>query len=603
MNTVDKMDGAHLVLSNAINQVEKNSYLMKDSIEKDELKNALKYAAIMLEQLKAESLSPKLYYELYIMITDELRLFEEYLVVLLQRGYKISKIYEQVQYTESIIPRLYLTCIVGSIYILSSETSTIIILDDLFDMIKGIQSPLRGLFIRHFLVSIIKAKLPDQNSIDTTIEYSYNYLINNFKVMNTLWIRIATTTSYNNTSSSTYTSTMSEKKVRDYYRTDLKVLIGINLERLSQLEGLNIYDYTHIILPQLLQEVVQCKDTLSQQYIIECILAVFPAEYHYYTLSVLLQACRQLKSKVNMRIIVDLLITRISQYMQSIANTSTTSVTVVYDKIDTSSSSSSDAVVAITEDNKDDLTTIPLSTPTTEQAPEQQQSPYTLLFDFISGQVNRSHPSHTATHTATHTTGGAVGGVGDLTSSSSTIQQPLSLSMLLLEDKLHMINALLTFSLTYYPTQLNHITQCIQVIYTYLNTINYENSLKSTAFDTINNELIEQPIFLSSPQHILHILNEYHTADPITTLLTNIFYNIITYNTYTLLSTPELVSAMRRFIHYGSWRRLAVRLVQWAIKNKIVIGSVEQVCSVYTVYYNMFLILVCYVYIIMCICK
>ena len=560
------MDGAHLVLSNAIIQVEKNSYLMKDSIEKDDLKNVLKYAAIMLEQLKAESLSPKLYYELYIIITEELRLFEEYLVVLLQRGYKITKIYEQVQYTESIIPRLYLMCIVGSVYILSSETSTIIILDDLFDMIKGIQSPLRGLFIRHFLVSIIKAKLPDVTSIDTTIEYSYNYLLANFKVMNALWIRISSTTSCSNTYTGTHTSTVSAKKVRDYYRADLKVLIGINIERLSQLEGLNIYDYTHIILPQLLQEVVQCKDTLSQQYIIDCILAVFPSEYHYYTLSIFLQACGQLKSKVNMRVIVDLLITRISQYMQSIATTSTTSVSVVYDKGETSSSSSSGAVVAISEDKKDDTTpaTPPLLPPLT---PEQQQSPYTLLFDFISSQINRSHPSpHPSTHTG-----------GDLTSSSSsTIQlQPLQQ----LEDKLHMINALLTFSFTYYPTQPNQISQCIQCIYTYLDTINYENSLKSTALDTINSELIEQPIYLSSPQHILHILNEYHTTDPITKLLTSIFYTIITYNIYTIVSVPELVSAMRRFIYYGSWRRLAVRLVEWAVKNMVVIGNVEQVSN------------------------
>ena len=571
------MHGAHLVLSNAITQVEKNSYLMKDSIEKDELKNVLKYAAIMLEQLKAESLSPKLYYELYIIITEELRLFEEYLVVLLQRGYKMSKIYEQVQYTESIIPRLYLMCIVGSVYILSSETSTIIILDDLFDMIKGIQSPLRGLFIRHFLVSIIKAKLPDVTSIDSTIEYSYNYLINNFKIMNSLWIRIASTTTA--TSSSTYTSTVSEKKIRDYYRANLKVLIGINLERLSQLEGLNIYDYTHIILPKLLQEVVECKDTLSQQYIVDCILAVFPSEYHYYTLSILLQACRQLKSKVNMRVIVDLLITRVSQYMQSIANTSATGVTVVYDKADSSNSRSA-VVTAINEDNKADTTLTPIPLSTTEQSPEQQQqSPYTLLFDFISSQINRSHPSP---HTALSTTGavGAATTGGDLTSSSSTIQPPLQQ----LEDKLHMINALLIFSLTCYPTQLNHISQCIQVLYTYLDTVNYENSLKSTALDTINNELIEQPIYLSSPQHILHILNEYHTTDPITTLLTNIFYTILTYNicTYTVvLSTPgsELVSAMRRFIPYGSWRRLAVRLVQWAIRSKVVIGSVVQVSN------------------------
>lgn len=44
-----------------------------------------------------------------------------------------------------------------------------------------------------------------------------------------------------------------------------------------------------------LSQVVNCKDDLAQFYLMDCIIQVFPDEYHLQTLDVLLGACPQLQ--------------------------------------------------------------------------------------------------------------------------------------------------------------------------------------------------------------------------------------------------------------------------------------------------------------------
>lgn len=42
-------------------------------------------------------------------------------------------------------------------------------------------------------------------------------------------------------------------------------------------------------------QVVNCKDDLAQYYLMDCIIQVFPDEYHLQTLETLLNACPQLQ--------------------------------------------------------------------------------------------------------------------------------------------------------------------------------------------------------------------------------------------------------------------------------------------------------------------
>ena len=58
----------------------------------------------------------------------------------------------------------YLLVTVGSVYIKTKEAPAREILTDLVEMTKGVQYPLRGLFLRNYLSVCVKDKLPDVGS-------------------------------------------------------------------------------------------------------------------------------------------------------------------------------------------------------------------------------------------------------------------------------------------------------------------------------------------------------------------------------------------------------------------------------------------------------
>lgn len=69
-----------------------------------------------------------------------------------------------------------------------------------------------------------------------------------------------------------------DKKRRERERKDLRLLVGTNLVRLSQLEGVDGAKYKRDILPAILDQVVGCKDTIAQSYLMDCIIQVGEAE-------------------------------------------------------------------------------------------------------------------------------------------------------------------------------------------------------------------------------------------------------------------------------------------------------------------------------------
>ena len=59
-------------------------------------------------------------------------------------------------------------------------------------------------------------------------------------------------------------------------RRELRILVGTNLVRLSQLEGVDLEMYRRIILPSVLEQVVNCKDVIAQEYLMEVVIQVCP---------------------------------------------------------------------------------------------------------------------------------------------------------------------------------------------------------------------------------------------------------------------------------------------------------------------------------------
>lgn len=293
-------------LEEAFKVVKNQSFHMKRAMDTDNLKLALDHATEMLRELRTGLLTPKNYYELYMNIMDQMREFEEYLQTLQRSGRSMVEIYERVQCCAAIVPRLYLLCCVGGVYITSKEAPAKDILKDLIEMIKGVQHPMRGLFLRHYLTQVSKNRLPDAGSpyegIGGNVHDAISFLLQNFTEANRLWVRLQ------------HQGAAKDRKRREKERMDLRILVGTNLVRLSQLEGLDMLEYKNSILPKVVEEILACKDTIAQSYLMECIIQVFPDDFHLGTLEAFLQTCTSLKEKVNVRAILELMMDRLANH-------------------------------------------------------------------------------------------------------------------------------------------------------------------------------------------------------------------------------------------------------------------------------------------------
>ncbi|CAD5174462.1 vacuolar protein sorting-associated protein 35B [Musa acuminata AAA Group] len=297
-------------LADGMGRLQHNAFYMHRALDSNNLKDALRYAGQMLSELRTSSLSPHKYYELYMRAFDELRKVEMFFVEETKRGsYSVTDLYELVQHAANILPRLYLLCTVGSVYIKSKEAPTKDVLKDLVEMCRGIQHPVRGLFLRSYLSQISRDKLPDIGSEfeggANTDNDAIEFVLQNFTEMNKLWVRMQ------------YQGPTGEKAKRGKERSELRDLVGKNLHVLSQLEGVDLDMYKETVLPRILEQVVNCKDELAQHYLMDCIIQVFPDEYHLQTLETLLSAFPQLQPTVDIKTVLSLLMDRLSNYAVS----------------------------------------------------------------------------------------------------------------------------------------------------------------------------------------------------------------------------------------------------------------------------------------------
>jgi len=303
-------DEQEKLLDEALGIVKVQAFQMKRCLDKAKLMDGLKHASTMLSELRTSLLSPKSYYELYMATCDELRHLELFLLDEFQKGRKVSDLYELVQYAGNIVPRLYLLITVGTVYIKTNEYSRKDILRDLVEMCRGVQHPLRGLFLRNYLLQCTRNVLPDQlepgqfaeGQDPGRIDDSIDFIQLNFAEMNKLWVRMQ------------HQGHSRERERREKERMELRILVGTNLVRLSQLESVDVSMFSRMVLPGILEQVVSCRDAIAQEYLMECIIQVFPDEFHLACLTSFLEACAELQPAVNVKNIVIALIDRLAQF-------------------------------------------------------------------------------------------------------------------------------------------------------------------------------------------------------------------------------------------------------------------------------------------------
>ncbi|KAI5293897.1 Vacuolar protein sorting-associated protein 35, partial [Ascosphaera atra] len=290
------------LLEEALGVVRQQSILMRKCLETPgKLMDALKCGSTLVSELRTPSLGPKQYYELYMAVFDALR----YLSVYLKESHPVNHLadlYELVQYAGNIVPRLYLMITVGTVYMGIEDAPVKEIMKDMMEMCRGVQHPVRGLFLRYYLLGQAKDHLPttETEGPEGNLSDSISFVLTNFVEMNKLWVRLQ------------HQGHSRERAQRTQERKELELLVGSNLVRLSQLVTLDTY--RNVILQPLLEQVVQCRDVLAQEYLLEVVTKVFPDEFHLNTLDILLPAIGRLNPNVDLKKIVIGLMDRLSSY-------------------------------------------------------------------------------------------------------------------------------------------------------------------------------------------------------------------------------------------------------------------------------------------------
>lgn len=274
-------------------------------------------SSTLVSELRTSSLGPKQYYELYMAVFDALR----HLSLYLRDSHPVNHLadlYELVQYAGNIVPRLYLMITVGTVYMAIEDAPVKEIMKDMMEMSRGVQHPIRGLFLRYYLSGQARDCLPQGtgDGPEGNLQDSISFILTNFVEMNKLWVRLQ------------HQGHSREREQRTKERQELQLLVGSNLVRLSQLVDLEAYK--SVILQPLLEQVVQCRDVLAQEYLLEgpqflhdrpqlltshvVITQVFPDEFHLNSLDQLLSAIARLNPHVNIKAIVIGLMDRLSSY-------------------------------------------------------------------------------------------------------------------------------------------------------------------------------------------------------------------------------------------------------------------------------------------------
>ncbi|CAK9070283.1 unnamed protein product [Durusdinium trenchii] len=192
------------------------------------------------------------------MVYVELQYLGAYLLETERHGFSLEEVFEIVQYEGNCLPRLYLLVTVGMAsephrkrkdriltlarMLATSESDEI--LQDLDRMVRAVQHPVRGLFLRYFLLQVVKDKL---QGLRSGMMGALTFLLGTFKEVVILWQRLRL-----------------EAWELDEYRFSLRLLLGAHLMEISRLEGLTTQLYAEVVLPELLNLVPACEDAAGQ---------------------------------------------------------------------------------------------------------------------------------------------------------------------------------------------------------------------------------------------------------------------------------------------------------------------------------------------------
>ncbi|KAJ5211718.1 uncharacterized protein N7498_003364 [Penicillium cinerascens] len=509
------------LLEEALGVVRQQSAMMRKCLETPgKLMDALKCGSTLVSELRTPSLGPKQYYELYMAVFDSLR----HLSVYLKENHPVNHLadlYELVQYAGNIVPRLYLMITVGTVYMSVEDAPVKEIMKDMMEMSRGVQHPIRGLFLRYYLTGQARDFLPDGtgDGPEGNLQDSINFVLTNFVEMNKLWVRLQ------------HQGPSRERERRIQERRELELLVGSNIVRLSQLVDLETYKSG--ILQALLEQVVQCRDVLAQEYLLEVITKVFPDEFHLHTLDLLLSAIARLNPHVDLKKIVIGLMDRLSSYAQK--------------------DSESRAEPETRKQNEEEAVTRLLQKLELDKEKKKQESTEAPVAGTVkeNGTDEPSKSEEPSGHAQEQDQ--AVNGEDEKATSPPEVKlydifykqvvDLIKTRALPIQDAMALLVSLVNLALNIYPDQLEYVDQVLDF------------AAQKTAEYTDHADLHSAP----TQQHILHLLNA-----PIHSYV----------SIFTALALPHYLPLLTSQ-SYPTRRSIAGEIIRSLLKNKIFVSTTE----------------------------
>lgn len=303
-------DDQDIELENLFLKVKEVSVDIHTAINNNDLPLLLNKAYIMLSELRTSSLNPKYYNRLYNEVYDEMQFIQNFIKNSTYSGRKPKRLYEAAQQASFLIPRLFLQIVTGVVYIETEPRMCCDIMFDLIQMIKGVQHPIRGFFTRYFLLKTIKDVLPDKGnkyeSSNISFEDSLSFLFENLEEMNTLWIRIASDAKHLN----------KPIQVTNKERLDVKHLLGENIIKIASMKGMTFDIYTKVVLPRMKDIIINCKDSISQHFLLECLVTSFPIKYLLMSIEKIVDIIAQMVNEVDTKSLYILIMDKLLKYIK-----------------------------------------------------------------------------------------------------------------------------------------------------------------------------------------------------------------------------------------------------------------------------------------------
>eukprot|EP00927_Polykrikos_kofoidii_P027008 TRINITY_DN23919_c0_g1_i1.p1 TRINITY_DN23919_c0_g1~~TRINITY_DN23919_c0_g1_i1.p1 ORF type:complete len:925 (+),score=156.48 TRINITY_DN23919_c0_g1_i1:204-2978(+) len=348
------------VLEEAFGFVAEQRFYFRKAVQKNDLEMALRYSFCLANELRATRLLPVHYYKLYALVFWELQHLAAFVACTDRHGLSIADIYELVQLEGNILPRLYVLVTVGAVYIQSARDELgQEILDDVCNMLSAVQHPVRGLFLRYFMLQMVKDKLVHVGGARRALRF----LLANLRESVSLWARLrledggsaavgvipgrhdsdalgviaaAVPTIASDVLSTSQAEGQSAliatghdgipaegllAQVWSLSRNQqtLQMLIGAHLMHMSQLEMLSEDLHAEVVLPEVLR-LSNGEDPAGQAYLLECFVELFPDSYHLHSLDQLLAACAQLQWVVDLKYLLKGLMQRLTGYLRRVVH-------------------------------------------------------------------------------------------------------------------------------------------------------------------------------------------------------------------------------------------------------------------------------------------